>query len=385
MNKRDVAIVGYYETKLERRSGRSVYDLAGEAAAGALAHAGVEKREIDGVAVNASLTGAGEPFWSNRICDALGLTPRWLQTTDLGGASAVGGVARAAAMIRDGWCTTALVLGADAPTTAWGARYGSSRPEFEQPYGVQGPPGLFGFLQRRYAEQYPLQPEALAKIAIVQREHALLNPNALFKQALTLDDYMRSRMVSDPLRLLDSVMFCDGGAAVVVTTAGRARALGALPVYPVAYAEITNFAGDDPAPDVTETGFSIVGPAALAQAGLAARDIQQFHPYDDFTIAVLLQMEQIGFCRRGEGSQFVLRTDLSWKGALPLNTGGGQLSAGQPGLASGMLNLIEAVRQLRGEATGRQVPNPRNAMVTGIGVVPYVRNWGSSNVMILEV
>jgi acetyl-CoA acetyltransferase len=96
-------------------------------------------------------------------------------------------------------------------------------------------------------------------------------------------------------------------------------------------------------------------------------------------------MEQIGFCRRGEGSRFVLDTDLSWKGSLPLNTGGGQLSAGQPGLASGMLNLIEAVRQLRGEAAGRQVASPRNAMVTGIGVVPYVRNWGSSNVMILEV
>ncbi len=168
MKTRDVAIIGYYETKLERRSGRSVYDLAGEAAAGALAHAGVEKREIDGVAVNSSLTGAGEPFWSNRICDALGLTPRGLQTTDLGGASAVGGVARAATMIRAGWCTTALVLGTDAPRTAWGARYGSYRPEFEQPYGVQGPPGLFGFLQRRYAEQYPLQIEALAKIAIVQ-------------------------------------------------------------------------------------------------------------------------------------------------------------------------------------------------------------------------
>ncbi len=385
MKKRDVAIIAYYETKLERRSGRSVYDLAGEAAAGALAHAGIEKREVDGLAVNASLTGAGEPFWSNRICDALGLTPRWLQTTDLGGASAVGGVARAAAMIRDGWCTTALVLGADAPSTAWGARYGSYRPEFEQPYGVQGPPGLFGFLQRRYAEQYPLRTEALAKIAIVQREHALLNSNAIFKKALTIDDYMSSRMVSDPLRLLDSVMFCDGGAALVVTTAERARAQGARLVYPVAYAEITNFAGDDPAPDVTETGFSIVGPAALAQAGVTARDIQQFHPYDDFTIAVLIQMEQIGFCRRGEGSQFVLQTDLSWRGALPLNTGGGQLSAGQPGLASGMLNLIEAVRQLRGEATGRQVASPRNAMVTGIGVVPYVRNWGSSNVMILEV
>jgi acetyl-CoA acetyltransferase len=385
VKKRDIAIVGYYETKLERRSGRSVYDLAGEAASGALAHAGVEKREIDGVAVNSSLTAAGEPFWSNRICDALGLTPRWLQTTDIGGASAIGGIARAASMIRDGWCTTVLVLGADAPSTAFGARYGSYRPEFEQPYGVQGPPGLFGFLQRRYAEQYPLKPEALAKIAMVQRDHALMNPNAVFKKAMTLDDYMASRMVSDPLRLLDSVMFCDGGLAVVVTSAERARALGAKAIYPVAYAEITNFNGDDPAPDVTESGFSVVGPAALAQAGLTAGDIQQFHPYDDFTIAVLMQLEQIGFCRRGEGSDFVLRTDLSWKGALPLNTGGGQLSAGQPGLASGMLNLIEAVRQLRGEAAGRQVPNPRNAMVTGIGIVPYVRNWGSSNVMILEV
>jgi acetyl-CoA acetyltransferase len=385
VKRRDIAIVGYHETPFARRSGRSVYDIAGEAAAGALAHAGIEKDEVDGVAVNSSLTGAGEPFWSNRISDALGLVPRWLQTTDLGGASSVGGVARAASMIREGWCSTVLVLGADAPSTAWGARYGSYRPEFEQPYGVQGPPGLFGFLQRRYAEQYPLKLEALAKIAMVQRDHALLNPNAIFKKAMTLDEYLTSRMVSDPLRLLDSVMFCDGGGAVVVTSAERARRLGAKAVYPTAYAEITNFNGADPCPDVTETGFSVVGPAALADAGIAARDVQQFHPYDDFTIAVLMQMEQIGFCRRGEGSRFVLDTDLSWKGTLPLNTSGGQLSAGQPGLASGFVNLIEALRQLRGEATGRQVPNARNALVTGIGVVPFIRNWGTSNAMILEV
>ncbi len=385
MKRRDVAIVGYHETKFERRSGRSVYDIAGEAAAGALAHAGIPKDEVDGVAVNSSLTGAGEPFWSNRICDALGLVPRWLQTTDLGGASAVAGVARAASAIRDGYCSTVLVLGADAPTTAWGARYGSYRPEFEQPYGVQGPPGLFGFLQRRYAEQYSLRPEALAKIAMVQRDHALLNPNAIFKKAMTLEDYMTSRLVSDPLRLLDSVMFCDGGGAVVVTTAERARSLAAKAVYPIAYAEITNFNGADPCPDVTETGFSVAGPAALAAGGMTAGDVQQFHPYDDFTVAVLMQLEQIGFCRRGEGSRFVLDTDLGWKGTLPLNTSGGQLSAGQPGLASGFVNLIEAVRQLRGEAAGRQIANATNAMVTGIGVVPFIRNWGSSAVLILEV
>ena len=127
MKRRDIAIVGYYETKFERRSGRSVYDIAGEAAVGALAHAGISKDEVDGVAVNTSLSGAAEPFWSNRICDALGLVPRWLQTTDIGGSSSIGNVARAAAMIRDGWCRTVLVLAADAPSTTWQARYGSYR------------------------------------------------------------------------------------------------------------------------------------------------------------------------------------------------------------------------------------------------------------------
>jgi acetyl-CoA acetyltransferase len=382
---RDIAIVGYYETKFERRSGRSVYDVAGEAAAGALAHAGIGKRDVDGVAVNSTLSNTAEPFWSNRVCDALGLVPRWLEMSDIGGASGIGNVARAGLAIRAGWCSTVLIVSADVPSTTWQARYSGYRPEFQEPYGVQGPPGLFGFLQRRYAHQYPLQVEALAKIAMVQRQHGLLNPNAIFKQPMTLQDYLSSRIVSDPLRLLDSVMYCDGGAALVVTSAERARALGLRAVYPTGYAEITNFNGDDPAPDITETGFSVAGPAALAQAELTARDIQQFHPYDDFTIAVLMQLEQIGFCKRGEGSRFVLETDLTYRGTLPLNTSGGQLSAGQPGLAGGMVNLVEAVRQLRGEATGRQVPNPRNAMVTGIGVVPFVRNWGTSAVMILEV
>lgn len=385
MKRRDVAIVGYYETKFQRRSGRSIFDIAGEAASGALAHAGIAKREVDGVAVNSTLSGAAEPFFSNRICDALGLVPRWLEMSDIGGATGIGNVARAALAIRDGWCSTVLVISADAPSTTWQVRYGGYRPEFQEPYGVQGPPGLFGFLQRRYAAQYPLKVEALAKIAMVQRAHALLNPNAIFKQPMSLDDYMNSRIVSDPVRLLDSVMYCDGGAALVVTSAERARTLGARAVHPVSYAEIVNFNGDDPAPDITETGFSVVGPEALAKAGMTARDIQQFHPYDDFTIAVLMQLEQIGFCRRGDGSRFVLDTDLSYTGTLPLNTSGGQLSAGQPGLAGGMVNLVEAIRQLRGEATGRQVPNPRNAMVTGIGVVPFIRNWGTSAVMILEV
>jgi acetyl-CoA acetyltransferase len=128
----------------------------------------------------------------------------------------------------------------------------------------------------------------------------------------------------------------------------------------------------------------VVGPEALKKAGMSPNNVDMFHPYDDFLIAMLFQLEQIGFCKRGEGSDFLLNTDLSPKGKLPINTGGGQISAGQPGLAGGGVNMVEAVRQLFGEAGARQVPNAKNALVTGIGVVPYFRNWGSSVAMVME-
>ena len=156
------------------------------------------------------------------------------------------------------------------------------------------------------------------------------------------------------------------------------------PVFPTAYSEIVNFNGREPQPDITETGFSIVGPEVLAKAGLTTSDIRMFHPYDDFLIAEVLQLEQFGWCGRGEGSDFLLETDVSFRGILPINTGGGQISAGQIGLASGMTNLVEAVRQMTGEAGARQVSDPRNALVTGIGIIPYGRNWFVSNALTIE-
>jgi acetyl-CoA acetyltransferase len=172
---------------------------------------------------------------------------------------------------------------------------------------------------------------------------------------------------------------------LLITSTERAKAMGLENlVYPVAYSEITNFEPGDPNPDVTETGFATVGPDVFTKAGMSPDDIDMFHPYDDFLIAMMLQMEQIGFCGRGEGSDFILGTDMSPTGTLPVNTGGGQISAGQPGLGGGGVNLTEAIRQLMGEATGRQVTDAKNALVTGIGVIPYFRNWGSSNCMILE-
>ena len=155
-------------------------------------------------------------------------------------------------------------------------------------------------------------------------------------------------------------------------------------VYPAAYSEIVNYNGAEQAPDITETGFAVIGPEILEKSGITTTDIRMFHPYDDFLIAEVMQLEQIGWCARGEGSHFLMETDVSYRGSLPINTGGGQISAGQIGLASGMTNLVEAVRQMRGEAGARQVSDPANALVTGIGVIAYGRSWKVSNAMMLD-
>lgn len=387
MKKKDIVIAGYSETKIDYKTGRSAYDLAGEALSQLLERTGISKDKIDGLSVTTALSEASNPFFAVYMTDALGITPSWLNYGGIGGCSATGGVARAMSAIRDGMCEVAVVISADAPSTDWRSNYGAYRGEFQDPPGVQGPPATFGLLMSRYIHQYDFKPEALGKIAITQRAHALHNDNAYqkFKKPLTMEDYLASRVVSDPLRLLDSVMFCDGANAFLVTTEKMAEKLGLNKVvYPTAYTEVTNFNGNDSCPDITESGFTKIGPAVLEKAGLKPKDIRMFQPYDDFTIAVMMKFEAFGFCKRGEGSDFTLRTDLSFSGELPLNTGGGQISAGQPGLASGGLNLAEAVRQMFGEGGTRQVAEPRNALVTGIGVIPYARNWGTSSAMILE-
>jgi acetyl-CoA acetyltransferase len=151
-----------------------------------------------------------------------------------------------------------------------------------------------------------------------------------------------------------------------------------------AYSEISCYKSNDFTAEVIDTGFSVVGPEALKKAGMTVQDVRMLQPYDDFLIALMLMMEQVGFCKPGEGSDFILSNDFSHLGNLPLNTGGGQISAGQAGLAGGGTNLVEAVRQLLEEGGARQVPDPRNALCTGIGMIPYGRNWGVSNVLILE-
>lgn len=387
MPARDIAIIGYAETKIELKSGRNVYDLAGEAFADALEHAGIEKSAVDGMAICASFSDAGNPFYSAVVSAYLGLQLDWCQTTDIGGASVTANIARAAAAIRAGMCETAVVLAADSQSTENRGAITAFRTEWQYPVGTMGPPGYFGLLSRRYDHQYGLDHRALAKLAVTQRNHALLNDKACEKlrRPLTEEEYLASPMISDPIRMLDCVMVCDGASALIVTSTERARALGVKKmVHPIGYGERVNHLETDPCPDITVVGQQAAGRKAFAAAGLSVGDIEMFHPYDDFLIAIVLQFEHLGFCRVGEGCKFVLDHDFSYKGDLPLNTGGGQISAGQAGLAGGGHNVVEAVRQLFGEGGPRQVARARNAMVTGIGWLPYARNWGASTVMILE-
>jgi acetyl-CoA acetyltransferase len=170
-----------------------------------------------------------------------------------------------------------------------------------------------------------------------------------------------------------------------VTTTDNAKRLGLKKyVHPLSYSEMVNFNPHDPLPDVTETGFGVAGPEALQKAGMQPSDIDMFQPYDDFLIAVLMQLEQIGFCKRGEGSKFLMETDVSYRGSFPINSGGGQISAGQPAVCGSGVMVTEALRQLFQDGGERQVKKARTAMCTGIGIIRHYHNWGTSNVMILE-
>ncbi len=379
---KEIAIIGYGETKIVRKTEQTESEMAAEVLLQILAQTGLERNAIDGLATT---FGPGERFWSNTLVDNLGLTSRWTQMTDLGGASSIANVQRAAMAILSGQCSMVFCVASSIGGPP--AAISDYQASLQDPFGYGGPPTAFGLLSNFYDQKYGLNSAALGKLAVAQREGAILNDNACkaLRKPITVDDYLNSRMIAAPLRLLDCVMPCAGANGVLVTSTENARALGIKKfVHTTAYSEVTNYLADNPLADPTITGFSLVGPEVLKKAGLTPADINMLHAYDDFLIAVQIQLEEIGFCRHGEGGKYLLETDISPTGLLPINTGGGQISSGQPALAGGGINLVEAVRQLFQEADKRQVPNAKNALVTGIGTIPYIRNWGTSAALILE-
>ena len=386
MAMRDAAIVAYAETKIVTKSDKDVWSLGAEVLEELLDKTGMEKSEIDGFILSSSQTGAGNPFWSQTTADQLALEVDFCQTVDIGGCSPTGALARAAIAIDAGLCETVFCLFADTAARENNNRQRHYHAEWTVPLGLLGPPTSFGFITNRYEHQFGIDYRMLGKLAVAQRSGALLNDLACDKLRvpITIDDYINSRMVADPIRLLDSVMVCDGASGLIVMSRKKAEKWGFTKiVVPIGYGERTSYQYSENIVDVTDTGHMPAGLKAFKQAGMTATDVASFHPYDDFIIAMMLQMEMLGFCKKGQGCDFIREHNFNHDGDLPLNTGGGQISAGQVGLAGGGTNLVEAVRQLFGEAGARQVKDTSNALVTGIGGIPYARNWNTSAVMVL--
>jgi acetyl-CoA acetyltransferase len=357
-----VAIVGAAECDLGS-TGLSVLGLQTQAVTRALADAGLTLADVDGLAT----TGVSR-FSATSLAEHLGLQPAWTDSTFAGGSAYEMFVARAAQAIRDGQCSVVVISFASnqrsARSRSLGGVYESWTPEaqLEAPYDPLYPASYYAMAARAYLHRHGHDRSALAEVAVAAREWALLNPAAFRHDAgpLTVDDVLASPPVSTPLTVADCCLVTDGGGAVVLTSLERARDLRRTPIEVLGYGESTTHASMTAADDLTVTGAVASGRAAFGRAGLTPADVDVAQLYDSFTITVLLTLEALGFCEPGAAPAYVRDR------VLPLNTSGGGLSYCHPG-QYGVLLLVEAVRQLRGECGPRQVTGAEVAVAHGTG------------------
>ncbi|MGH9109626.1 MAG: acetyl-CoA acetyltransferase [Acidimicrobiales bacterium] len=362
------SIVGVAESSLGI-TGKSILELQSEATLAALDDAGLALHDVDGLFTN----GAGQ-FSASQVAEYLGIRPRWTDSTMAGGASYELFVARAAEAIDAGLVDVALVSYGSNQRSARSRRLGGPQGEqmpagqLEAPYGPLNPISLYAMAARRHFHEHGTTPEQLAEVAVAARQWALRNPRAFRHDdgPITVDDVLASPLVSSPLHTLDCCLVTDGGGAVVLASLERARSLRPPVVSLVGHGEATTNVGMSQVPDLTRTGAVDSGRRAFAMAGLEPGDVDVTEIYDSFTITVLLTLEALGFCPPGESGAFLADGRARPGGAFPLNTSGGGLSYCHPGMF-GIFLVIEAVRQLRGEADGRQVPGPEVALAHGTG------------------
>jgi len=376
-------IVGAFEHPTRKAPDKSVAQLHAECAAGALADAGLDKSQVDGYFCSGDAPGMGP----TSMIEYMNLKVRHTESTDLGGTSYISLVMHAADAIAAGRCNVALITLAGRPRsegssgTAARVRPGVPENAWEMPYGM-GTVNGYGLVAQRHMHEFGTTLEQLAWIKVAASHHAQHNPHAMLRDVVTLEDVMNSPVISDPLRRLDCCVVSDGGGALVVARPEIARSLKRPVVKLIGGGETVRH-GWAGAVDLTTTGTAISGPTAFAEAGVTPADIQYASIYDSFTITVLLQLEDLGFCKKGEGGRFVADGNLiSGVGKLPFNTDGGGLCNNHPANRGGITKVIEAVRQLRGEAHPKvQVPNCTLALATGTGGNLGARH-GSSTIIL---
>ncbi|MEL0081876.1 MAG: thiolase family protein [Gammaproteobacteria bacterium] len=366
------AITGFAEMAPQKRpEGKTSLGIIAEMARAAIADAGLEKSQIDGLLTAASLSDFSM-LWPSAVVEYLHLNPRYFDQVELGGASSTGMVWRAAAAIEAGMCHTVLCVIGD----TWDSKLFMNKPppfpatelEFDAPYGLSGANAGYALIARRHMHEFGTTAEQLAKVAVDQRKSACANPHALFgQQQISVDDVLNSRMIADPLHLLEIVSPASGGGAFIVTSADRAKLGPNRPVYLLGAGEAGEHSSITRAPSMTHSLVKPAADLAFDMAGVTREQIDFIQPYDCYTITVLVTLEDAGFCAKGEGGRFIEEHDLSWAGDFPCNTHGGQLSFGQPGIAGGMSHVIEGVRQLMGRGEQRQVKDATIGYVNGNG------------------
>ncbi len=367
-----VAVAVPITVPYQRYSTQGAHWFVGQALQALIQASGIGKDDIDGLCLSSfSLN----PDTAVGLTQHLGLSPRWLDHIPTGGASGVMALRRAARAVQAGDADVVACIGADTNHVDSFRQTLGSFSHFARdasyPYGSGGPNSVFAFITANYMRTYGAQREDFGRIAVAQRRNALKNPNALFKKALSLDEYMAGRPISDPIHLFDCVMPCAGADAFLVMGEQRARDLG-LPhaIIRGAIERHNAFASD---PIMVQGGWRRDLADLYAQADATAAQVDFVQTYDDYPVIVMMQFEDLGFCAKGEGPQFVRDHSLTHDGSFPNNTSGGQLSVGQAGAAGGFIGMVEALRQLCDSAGERQVTNAQLGLVSGFGMVTYDR------------
>jgi acetyl-CoA acetyltransferase len=362
---RGIIIAGAAETNVVGKlPDHSTLQLHVEAAVNAVADAGLTMRDIDGIAT----VNAPGPV---QVAHALGITPAYMDGTAVGGTSFLLHVRHAAAAIRAGYARTVLITHGESGRSRVGAapfpRGGSSIPgQFEAPYGTVGPTSTFTIPVLRYMKEYGLTHEQLAYVAVAQRKWAARNPRAMFRDLITVDDVLASRLVAWPFHLLECCLVTDGGGALIVTSADRAADFPKPAVHVLGTGESAETPMISQMVDFTESqAFRLAGQAAFAEAGIGVADVSHLMIYDAFAHVPIYGLEALGFVAKGEAGPFIAEGNTEPGGRLPLNTNGGGLSYTHTGMY-GMFAIQEGVRQVRGEAAA-QVPDVDISVVVGNG------------------
>ncbi len=366
LKRASAAIVGAVESDLGQvAEGLNPIDLMAQGIVRALDDCGLALKEVDGLfcATTQSRTSG------LNLSEYLGISPSYIDTTILGGSSFMFQVGHALAAIQLGLCQVAVIAYGSTQRSV-GRRQASVREinPYETPYRPFLPSTAYALAASRHMHQFGTTREQLAAVAVAARQWALLNPAAWEKTPLTVPEVLGARMVSYPFTVRDICLVTDGGGAIVLTAPERAKGLKKPPVYVLGCGSAITHANISSMPDLTVTGALQSGREAYAMAGLGASDIDVVELYDAFTINTILFLEDLGFCPKGEGGRFVEGGHIAPGGGLPVNTNGGGLSYCHPGMY-GLFLLIEAVRQLRGEAGARQVPDAETAIAHGNGGV----------------